>query len=159
MRRFAHPLIGAAVLRDIAPGRRRVTHRRAAALIDGRGEGWLGRVAAHLLACGPAGDAWVVRRLRDAARDALDRGAPEIAIEYVRRALSEPPAELDRAVLMLLLGSAEWRAGRSDAIAHLEQALVAAGDDPNDVIAACSLLALAYNTSDQAEHAVAVLSR
>ena len=32
---FFHPLIGAAVLEDIAPGARRVAHRRAAALLDG----------------------------------------------------------------------------------------------------------------------------
>ena len=71
---FFHPLIGAAVLEDIAPGALRVAHRRAAALLDeGGGEGSLARVAAHLLACGPAGDEWVVRRLRDAAREALER--------------------------------------------------------------------------------------
>ena len=74
---FFHPLIGAAVREDIAPGARRVAHRRAAALVDREGEGSLPRVAAHLLACGPAGDEWVVQRLRDAAGEALDRGAPD----------------------------------------------------------------------------------
>ena len=121
---FFHPLIGAAVREDIAPGARRVAHRRAAALVDVRlGEGSLARVAAHLLACGPAGDRWVVERLRDAAREALERGAPEIAASYLRRALSEPPLRRERAALLFLLGTAEWRAGQPDAIAHLEQAL------------------------------------
>ena len=124
---FFHPLIGAAVLEDIAPGARRVAHRRAAALLEDQGRGSLARVAAHLLACGPAGDRWVVQRLGDAAREALERGAPEVAASYARRALAEPPAEVDRAALLLLLGIAEWRAGQLDAIAHLEQALAAAG--------------------------------
>ena len=85
-----------------------------------------------------------MRRLRDAAREALERGAPEIAASYVRRALSEPPARGERAALLLLLGTAEWRAGQPDSIAHLEQALAAAGEDPRTLIAACSVLALAY---------------
>ena len=58
---FFHPLIGAAVREDTPPGARRVAHRRAAALVAG--EGPLARVAAHLLACGPAADRWVVQQL------------------------------------------------------------------------------------------------
>jgi hypothetical protein len=78
---FFHPLIGAAIREDIAPGARRVAHRRAAALVDREGEGWLARVAAHLLACGPAGDPWIVERLRAAAREAkvsAHRGRPPV---------------------------------------------------------------------------------
>ena len=126
---FFHPLIGTAVREDIAPGARRVAHRRAAELLDRDGEGSLARVAAHLLACGPAGDGWVVQRLADAAREGLERGAPDVAVDYVRRALLEPPAADERAALLFLLGTAEWRAGRPEAIADLEQALAAAGDD------------------------------
>ena len=134
-------------------------HRHAAALVYGEGEGSLAPVAAHLLACGPAGDRWVVEQLRGAAREALDRGAPAVAASYVRRALSEPPAAGERAALLLLLGIAEWRAGLPDAIAHLEQALAHARDDPSTVIAACTQLALAYNVSDSAGRAVEVLER
>ncbi len=156
---FSHPLIGAAVREDIAPGARRVAHRRAAALLDENGGEGVGRIAAHLLACGPAGDGWVVARLVDAAREALERGAPEIAASYARRALAEPPAASQLAALLFLLGTAEWRAGQPDATAHLEQALDSAGDDPRTLIAACALLALAYNVSDRAERAVEVLER
>ena len=156
---FFHPLIGAAIREDIAPGARRVAHRRAATLVDEDGEGSLARVAAHLLACGPAGDEWVVQRLADAARESLERGAPEVAVDYVRRALSEPPAADERPALLFLLGIAEWRARGPEAIAHLEQALAAAGDDPRTLIASCVLLALAYNVSDRAERAVEVLER
>ena len=156
---FFHPLIGAAVRADIAPGARRVAHRRAAALLDGWGGGSPARVAAHLLACGPASDRWVIERLRDAAHEALERGAPEIAANYLRRALAEPPAAGERAALLFLLGTAEWRAGQPDAIAHLEQALAAAGEDPRTLIAVCVALALAYAVSDRGERAVEVLER
>ena len=159
---FFHPLIGAAVREDIAPGARRLAHRRAAALLDGEGggEGSLARVAAHLLACGPAGDGWVVARLRDAAREALERGAPEIAASYVQRALAEPPAAAgERAALLFLLGTAEWRAGQPDAISHLEQALAAGGEDRDTLVGASSVLALAYNVSGRAERAVEVLEQ
>ena len=154
---FFHPSIGAAVLEDITPGVRRVAHRRAAALIDREDEESLPRVAAHLLACGPAGDDWVVARLRDAAREALERGAPEIAANDLRRALSEPPAAASRATLLFLLGTAEWRARQPDAIAHLEHALAAAGEDPTTSIGTSSLLALAHSMTDHAERAVEVL--
>jgi DNA-binding CsgD family transcriptional regulator len=157
---FFHPLIGAAVREDIAPGARRVAHRRAAGLLDEGGrEGSPGRVAAHLLVCGPAADRWVLERLRDAAREALERGAPEIAASYVRRALAEPPAAGERAALLFLLGTAEWRAGQPDAIAHLEQALTAADDDPRTLIATCVLLAFAFAVSDRAERAVEMIER
>ena len=161
---FFHPLFGAAVREDIAPGARRVAHRRAAALVDrdaegSLAEGSLARVAAHLLACGPAGDRWVCERLRDAAREALERGAPEVAASYARRAISEPPAAGERPALLLLLGTAEWRAGQPDAIAHLEEALAEAGEDLGTMNSACRLLALAYAVSDRAERAAGVLER
>jgi DNA-binding CsgD family transcriptional regulator len=156
---FFHPLIGAAVMEDIAPGARRVAHRRAAELVDREGCGSLARVAAHLLACGPAGDGWVVQRLRGAAREALERGAPEIAASYVRRALSEPPGVGERAAQLLMFGTAEWRAGQPDAIAHLEQALAGAGGDLGTLIGASTVLALAHNVTDRAERAVEVLEQ
>jgi DNA-binding CsgD family transcriptional regulator len=156
---FFHPLIGAAVLEDIALGARRVAHRRAAALLEAEGEVSQSRVAAHLLACAPAADGWVVQRLAAAAREALERGAPETAASYVRRALAEPPAEAERAALLLSLGIAEWRAGQPDAIAHLEQTLAAAGDDQRVLIRASAWLALANYATDRTERAVDVLER
>jgi DNA-binding CsgD family transcriptional regulator len=156
---FFHPLIGGAIRKDIAPGALRVAHRKAAALIAVEDEGSLARVAAHLLASGPAGDRWVVQRLRDAARQALEQGAPEIAADYARRALSEPPAADERPALLCLLGDAAWRAGQPDALALLEAALAAAGGDHRTILVTCASLSRAYALSDQAERAVAVLER
>ncbi len=154
---FFHPLIGEAVREDMGAGARRIAHRRAATLLDGTGGGSLARVAAHLVACGPAEDPWVAHRLGDAAREALERGAPETAAGFLRRALSEPPPTSERPALLFLLGTAEWRAGWSDAVPDLEHALGEAGDDARTLIAACALLALAYVESDRAERAVEVL--
>jgi DNA-binding CsgD family transcriptional regulator len=156
---FFHPLIGAAVLENIAPGARRVAHRRAAELLDGEAEGSLPRVAAHLLACGPAGDRWVVQRLAEATREALERGAPEIAANYARRALAEPPETAERAPLLLSLGGAEWSAGQPDAIAHLEQALAVAGNDHRTLVRASGQLGRAYYVTDRSDLAVEVLER
>jgi DNA-binding CsgD family transcriptional regulator len=136
-----------------------VAHRRAAELLDGEAEGALPRVAAHLLACGPAGDRWVVQRLAEAAREALERGAPEIAASCVRRALAEPPETAERAALLLSLGSAEWSAGQPDAIGHLEQALAGAANDHRTLARASGQLGRAYYVTDHSDLAVEVLER
>ena len=62
-------------------------------------------------------------------------------------------------MLLVMLGTAEWRAGQPDAIAHLEQALAAADDDLGALIGATLVLAPAYMTIDQAERSVEVLER
>jgi hypothetical protein len=106
---FFHPLIGEAVYADLALGARRLAHRRAAAILDRAGAA--DRVAAHLLATGPAGDAWVVDRLSAAADTAWERGAAEVAASYLRRALAEPATPAVRPALLRRLGVAEWAAG------------------------------------------------
>ena len=154
---FFHPLIAAVVLADLAPGARRLAHRRAASILDAEADQHPGRVASHLLASAAAGDHWVVGRLREAAQQALDQGAPEVAAKYIRRALLEPPATDERCGLMLLLGTAEWRAGQTDAIAHLEQARSTAGADLLTRIQASGTLARAYVVGGQPERAVETL--
>ena len=106
---FFHPLIGEAVYADLASGERRLAHRRAASIVDRAGA--FDRVAAHLLATGPTGDAWVAERLSAAARSAEQRGAPELACSYLRRALAEPATSRERPGLTFVLGLAEWHAG------------------------------------------------
>jgi DNA-binding CsgD family transcriptional regulator len=61
--------------------------------------------------------------------------------------------------LLFLLGSTECRAGQSEAIGHLEQAVAATGEDLGGVTAACGLLALAYSASDRADRAVGAAER
>ena len=151
---FFHPLIGEAVYVSIGLGARRIAHRRAAAIVDRAGA--VDRVAAHLLATGPAGDRWVVDRLREAAASAHDRGAPEVAVRCLERALAEPPAEAERALIMLRLGSAEWYTGHPAALTHVQEALAHARD-PATIARAAATLANAWAVSDQVDAAVAVL--
>jgi DNA-binding CsgD family transcriptional regulator len=153
---FFHPLIGEAVYADIAPGARRLEHRRAASIVEGAGG--LDRVAAHLMLTGPRGDRWVVERLVAAAGAARERGAPEVAAGYLRRALEEPPDAAQRPALMLRLGRAEWRAGLPGATAHLEEALAGARDAAT-VAAAAGSLARAFSVADRTDVSVAVLRR
>ena len=153
---FFHPVIGEAVYADLALGARRLAHRRAAAILDRAGAA--DRVAAHLLATGPAGDAWVVERLSAAAATAWDRGAAEVAASYIRRALAEPATPAERPALLRRLGDAEWAAGEPTAIGHLEEALNEACD-ATAIAAAAAPLANAYIVSDQADIAVPVLQR
>jgi DNA-binding CsgD family transcriptional regulator len=146
----------AQVYADTALGARRLAHRRAAAILDRAGAA--DRVAAHLLATGPAGDPWVVQRLSAAADIAGERGAAEVAASYLRRALAEPTAPAERPALLRRLGVAEWAADEPTAIGHLEEALNEARD-ATAIAAAAGPLANAYLISDQADTAVAVLQR
>jgi len=86
------------------------------------------RVAAHLAAAQPAGDAWAVESLATAARTALARGAPAVAAGFLRRALDEPPPPESRADLLMELGRAEAAAGDPAAPRRLEQALALVED-------------------------------
>jgi DNA-binding CsgD family transcriptional regulator/Tfp pilus assembly protein PilF len=125
---FVHPIVRSAVYSEIPAARRGMAHRRAAQLWEEDGA-VPEAVAPHLLATNPAGDGWVVERLRAAAEAVLERGAPETACGYLERALAEPPHPEDRPAVLRELGSAELRAGRSEAIVHLRAALETARDD------------------------------
>jgi DNA-binding CsgD family transcriptional regulator len=87
------------------------------------------RVAPHLLAADPDADPQTVTTLREAAATAVARGAPEVAVRLLRRALDEPPGPAVRPAVLAELGKAEVRAGDPDAaIAHLRAALAGATD-------------------------------
>ena len=89
--RFVHPLVRSAVYQDLAPPLRQRWHKRAARMLDAE-DAASAEVTVHLLAAAATGDAWVVDRLRRAAADARGRGAPDVAIQCLERALAEPPA-------------------------------------------------------------------
>jgi len=126
---FAHPVVRSAIYRSIEPNARLAAHRRAAELLDAaRAEPE--RVAAHLDLLPPAGDPFVVETLRIAADRALVRGAPDVAVRYLRRALAEPPSEGTHAETLRELGLAERRVDVGAAAEHLQEAL--RGADPED---------------------------
>jgi len=120
--RFVHPLVRSAVYQDLAPPIRRRWHKEAAVMLDAA-DAEPSEVTVHLLAAEMTGDAWVVDRLRRAAGDARGRGAPEVAIQCLERALAEPPAADVRAEVLFELGTAELQHTPAAAIAHLTEAL------------------------------------
>ena len=141
---FLHTSIRAAVYDQLAPGRRAADHKRAARLLAQDGVDDIA-LAAHLLATEPAGDAWVVERLGRAAQAASARGAGEAAYTYLERARREPPPPQVRPYVLLSLGSAELRLGKSEAVEHLGEALQYAPDTATRFAAAEELTwALAF---------------
>jgi class 3 adenylate cyclase/DNA-binding CsgD family transcriptional regulator/RecA/RadA recombinase len=123
---FVHPVVRAAVYGEMPAVEKSRGHTRAARLLA---ESALEpeRVAAQLLLATPAGDARVVRMLRDAASSAVARGAQESAVAYLARALREPPGE-EAAGVLHELGAAEVRLASPEALEHLAAARAASTD-------------------------------
>jgi DNA-binding CsgD family transcriptional regulator/tetratricopeptide (TPR) repeat protein len=119
---FVHPVVRAAVEAQLSPPQRGRAHRSAATLLAHEGAE-PERVAAHLLKAPTQGDPEVVDTLREAARSALARGAPESGVAYLARALREPPPEADRAGLLIELGFSESLISGPAAAEHLGEAL------------------------------------
>ncbi|MET7396092.1 BTAD domain-containing putative transcriptional regulator [Dactylosporangium sp. NPDC005572] len=122
---FVHPLVRDAVYQDLPPGERQLQHERAARVLQGMSAA-PEQIAAHLLQIPERADPWVVDVLRAAAGTALNRGAPDGAATYLRRALAEPPPAAQRPAVLLHLGQVETLNDGPAAIAHLR----AAYDDP-----------------------------
>jgi len=154
---FVHPLLRAAVYREIAVAERAEAHGRAARLLA-EAHASPARVAEHLLATAPAGDGWTVQQLRGAGREAAARGAPESGAAYLRRALAEPPSPEVEGGVLLELGLAEFSAGQPDWHDHLEEAVESAGDDTTR-IAAALLFANALGWHQRLAEAVEVCDR
>jgi DNA-binding CsgD family transcriptional regulator len=125
--RFVHPVIRDALEASLDSGGKDRAHRRAARLLHADGAP-PGQVAAHLVRVRPAGDGWVLARLREAARAAMDSGAPQAAADLLDRALAEAPPPEQRAAVLRQAARAEVTAGRQRAFVLLEEALrMAAG--------------------------------
>ena len=142
---FVHPLIRASVYGELSAGEQAVWHGRAAALLTGA-EAPSDWIAVHLLASEPAGDLDAVEVLRDAAGSARRRGAAEVAVAYLRRALREPPPPELAAPLTVELGKAEIQAVEIEpAIEHLRDAIPRLSDPRPQALAAAELgTALAF---------------
>ena len=125
--RFVHPVIRDALEAVLDSGERDRAHRDAARLLHAD-MAPPGQVAAHLVRVRQAGDGWVLARLREAARAAMDGGAPQAAASLLDRALAEPPSPGQRAGVLREAARAQVTAGRERAFVLLEEALrVAAG--------------------------------
>ena len=154
---FLHPIVRDAVEALMSSDERDTAHRRAARELDRDGAA-PGQVAAHLMRVQPAGDPWVVARLRQAARGAAQAGTPGLAGELLRRALAEPPPRADRLAVLGELAAADANAGRATALGWLEEAL-ALTDDPRQRAAIAHEVARTYAALFRWAEAADVTSR
>jgi len=120
--RFVHPVIRDALEASLDSDAKDRAHRHAARLLHADAAP-PGQVAAHLMRVRPSGDGWVLERLRQAARTAMDSGAPRAAADLLDRALAEPPPSEQRAVVLREAARAQVTAGRERACALLEEAM------------------------------------
>ena len=147
--RFRHPLLRSAAASSLTLAESDEAHRGAARLLRDRGAP-PERIAVHLLATTPTGNAIDLQTLRDAAARAVERGAPEGAIPLLRRALEEPVADEARAAILLELGRAQLAAGQvAGAVEHLEAAVRSAIDVR---LRARALIPLLQNISTRSQH-------
>ena len=119
---FVHTLVRSNVYSEMSSRERARSHERAARLLADAGEA-PDRIAIHLLATHPGGNAETVNTLRRAAKGARNRGAPDVAVTYLQRALAEPPSADQEPKLVYELGTAALSAGELEmAIEKLRQA-------------------------------------
>ncbi len=155
--RFIHPVVRDAVEASLGGDERDAAHRCGARLLHADGAP-AGQVAAHLVGVRPAGDRWVLTRLREAAQTAMESGAPQAAAGLLGRALVEPPAPTERVGVLREAARAEASAGRETACALLEQALGLAAD-PRERAAIALEVAEAYAALFRWVDAVDVIER
>jgi DNA-binding CsgD family transcriptional regulator len=124
---FVHPVVRTAIYQQIGADERLRAHRRAAELLVSAGAPSQ-QAAAHLLATLPTGDRFVGEVLRRAAEQSLRQGAPQAAVTYLQRALTEPVSDAERAELLHRLGVAEQSAAIPGAVEHLGEALALTTD-------------------------------
>ena len=155
--RFTHPILRAAIYADLSPAERERLHRAAATILRDRGAP-VGQVAAQVVRTEPAGEQGAVALLRSAAGEALALGDAAGAAELLSRALDEPPADVDRAAVVLELGQAHARAGAPEAIAPLSE-IVERGDDAAAIAAAAIELSGMLFYAGRAAEGAAILRR
>ncbi|MBM7517022.1 AAA family ATPase [Nocardioides nitrophenolicus] len=152
---FRHALLRGAVTAATGAATRDDLHRRAARALAAEPDG-LHPAAGHLLEAEGVGDPWAADLLRTAARAALADGAPQAAVDLLRRAVAEPPPAADLPALLVELGTAELHAGDPASVATLERA----GRGVSDPVlrAHCALgLSAAYHVGGFYERSVPIL--
>jgi tetratricopeptide (TPR) repeat protein len=126
--RFLHPLVRGAIYSDIPAARRAHDHARAARLLAAD-ELSADLVALHLLHAPRTADPQTVTALRTAAERARAQGAPQPAVDYLRRALEEPPSPRERPEVLVELARAETAVGDTRAVKRLSEAVSLVADD------------------------------
>jgi DNA-binding CsgD family transcriptional regulator len=155
--RFVHPILRTAIYGDQSPAERQRLHHAAATILRERGAPAL-EVAAHVMHTDPEGDPTAVALLHEAAYEAWKLGDATGTAALVSRALEEPPAQSDRATLLLDLGQAYARAGAPEAIAPLSD-VVELGEQPVEIAKAAIELSGMLFFAGRAAEGAAILRR
>ncbi|MFJ9457836.1 ATP-binding protein [Kitasatospora sp. NPDC101447] len=153
---FVHPLVATSVYQSMPPAARTGMHGVAAVELENAGLGLLA-ASRHLLEILPEGDGEIVDKLRRAAREHLAIGAPEAAQRCLRRAISEPPADEDRATVLYELGCSALLTDPATTVNQLRLALADPyGPGPGLRVDAVFRLAQALAHSNRVDEAAAL---
>ncbi|WP_367127531.1 AAA family ATPase [Saccharothrix sp. HUAS TT1] len=152
--RLADPGVGVALEAVMPLPQREALHRHAATVLHDAGHP-AERVAEQLLRVTRGYLRWEADLLRSAAASALDRGAGERAVRYLRRALlAGPPGGPERARLLVDLAAAERGADPASSVSHVAQALP---DLPGVPEAAVAVLSVPFALATRSPSVAAVL--
>jgi len=124
---FQHPVIRAAVYDSLSPVARRALHAAAARLLYDAAAG-PEQVAGHLLNGTPTREQWAHQTLHEVGRAATARGAPDVAVRFLRQAVEWSAPAQRSAALLLDLGLAEAAAGETTSLRRFEEALRQVGE-------------------------------
>jgi len=126
---FVHPLVRRSVYDAMSEPERHAGHRQAAQLLRRSGAPEE-VIAAHLLTLRPSGDSAVASMLMAAADRALEKAAPDEAVDWLERALAEEAAEPPRVQLLAQLATAMTVQRNPAAIGRLREAYELAREPP-----------------------------
>lgn len=119
---FAHPMMRSVVVAAIPPGERLRLHAACATALHEQGVP-AEQIARHLIQGAPVVDAWAAEALRDGARAAASRGAPQTAIAYLQHGIGSLPEGEARATMLVDLGLLEAATGQTASLERFEVAL------------------------------------
>lgn len=148
--RFTHPLVLSAVRGMLSPSERSEFAWRAARVLA-EAPGGTDAACAQLLSADSRAAPWAAGLLRRGATAAAERGAPEVAMAYLERALAEPVAPDEEAVVMAELAAAGYAAQQSGALDAARSAVELAAQPAQRLRAAVvagHLLCLAGSVGD-----------
>ena len=157
MIRFTHPIVRRAIYDDIPPAERERLHHSAWSTLQER-RAPLRQIAAHVMQTQPSADPDATAVLRGAAGDVLALGDAAGAAALLSRAMQEPPAESERAAVLLALGQARARAGMPEAVVPLRE-VVEHGEEEAAIAAAAAELSGMLFFAGRAAEGAAILRR
>jgi DNA-binding CsgD family transcriptional regulator len=155
---FVHPVMRAVVVSTLSSVEVSAAHRRAAVALRCRNAS-ASDIALHLLCAAPCGSAADADTLAAAGVAAAAAGAPDTAVEYLQRALIEPPAPAEQPAVLAALGEALAATGNGEAVTVLQAAFDSTSDIGARAEIAIHLAEALAGDVNRPDHAVRLLQR